>query len=147
MPVDSSSSRYCHEAGGEGYFHCQAPLDHLCPLSKHLDFTPNLAVPRLEECGLRFDKPTHDRTGWCHQLGQRAVNLSKIQDVTFGMSGILARILGVGYVYVETSGQSSRIEMLAIPSPQKLCDLIQNQMALIKKEEMMEMARAMKNQQ
>ncbi len=37
--------------------------------------------------------------------------------------------------------------MLAIPSPQKLCDLIQNQMALIKKEEMMEMARAMKNQQ
>lgn len=80
-------------------------------------------------------------------LAQRAVDLSKIQDVTFGMSGILARILGVGYVYVETSGQSSRIEMLAIPSPQKLCDLIQNQMALIKKEEMMEMARAMKNQQ
>jgi uncharacterized membrane protein YdbT with pleckstrin-like domain len=80
-------------------------------------------------------------------LAQRAVDLSKVQDVTSGVSGILARILGVGFVYVETAGQSSRVEMLAVPGPQRLCDLIQNQMALSKKEEMMELARTMKNQQ
>lgn len=76
---------------------------------------------------------------------QRNVDLSKIQDVSFQISGILGRILNVGIVHVETAGQASNILMLGVPGPQKLCDLIQNQIALAKKEEMMEMARAMKN--
>ena len=75
---------------------------------------------------------------------QRAVDLSKIQDVTVATVGILGRIMGVGNVLVETAGKSSAMVGAAVPGPQKLCDLIQNQMAASKKEEMMEMARAMK---
>ena len=77
---------------------------------------------------------------------QRAVDLSKIQDVSAATIGILGRIMGVGYVTVETAGKSSAEGGFAVPEPHKLCDLVQNQMALSKKEEMMEMARAMKTQ-
>lgn len=78
---------------------------------------------------------------------QRAVDLVKIQDVSAATLGILGRIMGVGNVLVETGGKSSAVVGAAIPGAQKLCDLIQNQMAQSKRDEMMEMARAMKNQQ
>lgn len=77
---------------------------------------------------------------------QQSVALDKIQDVQFAIKGILARLIGVGHVYVETAGSASNIEMLAIPKPQQIVDQIQNQISAHKKKELMEMAKAMKGE-
>ena len=78
---------------------------------------------------------------------QSSVQLDKIQDAKFVQIGILGRIMGVGTVEVQTGGSSSTIDMYAIPQPRKMCDHIQNEIAAAKKREIMEMAKAMRQEQ
>jgi len=86
-----------------------------------------------------------------HQEGvisknQRSINLDKIQDCTFAISGLFNRIMGIGSIKIETAGSSasSNIVIPYIAKPQELSDLIQNEMHEFKKREMREMAKAMR---
>lgn len=53
----------------------------------------------------------------------RSIQLSKIQDVRVDQS-IGQRILGVGDISIETSGESSRLEMDNVDQPQAIADEI-----------------------
>lgn len=73
---------------------------------------------------------------------QKNIELGKIQDIRTAIRGLSQRLMGVGVVVVETAGRSSYIELLGVPKPPDLADQISRQMDEYKKEEQMEMAKA-----
>lgn len=73
---------------------------------------------------------------------QRSTELSKIQDVTSGIRGIIQRLLGIGYIEIETAGSSGNVLIAGVPKARELADQISRQMDEYKKEEQMEMAKA-----
>ena len=50
--------------------------------------------------------------------------LSRVQDVTTNVSGILASMLGLGDINVQTAGASDEFHMRGIPRPEQMRDLI-----------------------
>lgn len=73
---------------------------------------------------------------------QRSVELGKIQDVNSGIRGIIQRLMGIGYITVETAGMSSNIEIYGVPKARELADQIIGKMDDFKKEEQIELAKA-----
>lgn len=73
---------------------------------------------------------------------QRNIELGKIQDINTAIRGLFQRLMGVGVVVVETAGMSSNVDMVGVPKPQDLADQISRQMDEYKKEEQIEMAKA-----
>ncbi|MCX6788143.1 MAG: PH domain-containing protein [Candidatus Kaiserbacteria bacterium] len=53
-----------------------------------------------------------------------SLNLSRVQDVTTNISGILASMLGLGDISVQTAGASDEFHMRGIPRPEQMRDLI-----------------------
>ena len=79
---------------------------------------------------------------------QRVIELSKIQNVSCGIRGLIPRLMNVGDIHIATAGAAgSSIYFLAVPKPQQLADQIQEAMASAKKREMLDMARAIKGQE
>jgi len=78
---------------------------------------------------------------------QRVIELSKIQNVSCAIRGLLRRLMNVGHIHIETAGQrASDIYFLEVPKPQQLADQIQEAITAAKKREMLDMARAIKGQ-
>ena len=73
---------------------------------------------------------------------QRNIELGKIQDVHSSIKGIIERLVGLGWVYVETAGMSSNIEMRGVPKAPDLADQIIRKMDDFKKQEQIELAKA-----
>ena len=55
----------------------------------------------------------------------RNIQLSKIQDVRVDQ-GVAQRLFGIGNLSIETAGESSRLTLLNVDSPQELADEIMN---------------------
>lgn len=55
----------------------------------------------------------------------RNIQLSKIQDVRVDQ-GVAQRMFGIGNLSIETAGESSRLTLLNVDSPQELADEIMN---------------------
>ena len=51
----------------------------------------------------------------------RNIQLSKVQDIRVDQ-GIFQRMLNVGNISIETSGETSRLTIPNVDSPQKICD-------------------------
>jgi uncharacterized membrane protein YdbT with pleckstrin-like domain len=60
--------------------------------------------------------------------------LSKIQDISFTTSGIMATIFNYGNVLVETAGEQPDIEFEMIPHPQKVVETIRSLADKVKSE-------------
>ena len=73
---------------------------------------------------------------------QRSIELGKIQNVNSGTKGIIQRLTGIGYVHVETSGRASDCWIWGAPKARELSDQIISKMDDFKKEEQIELAKA-----
>lgn len=52
-------------------------------------------------------------------------NISKIQDVTYNMGGVVRTIFNYGDVFVQTAAEVSEFDFLAVPNPDKVAKIIQ----------------------
>jgi len=52
------------------------------------------------------------------------LNLSRVQDVTAEVRGILGTLLNYGNVYVQTAGETVRFEFVNVPQPHRVAKLI-----------------------
>ncbi len=79
---------------------------------------------------------------------QKTIELSKIQNISCVIRGLLPRLMNIGLVHIETAGQrrGSDIYFSAVPKPQQLADQIQEAMVAAKKREMLDMARTLKGE-
>lgn len=51
----------------------------------------------------------------------RNIQLSRVQDIRVDQ-GVLQRVLNIGNISIETSGETSRLTIPNVDSPQKICD-------------------------
>ncbi len=89
-----------------------AALVILVPIRRHI--RRQMVKMTLTGDKLRYEEGLLSKT-------TRSVQLSKIQDVRVDQS-IGQRILGVGDISIETSGESSRLEMDNLDRPQAIAD-------------------------
>lgn len=54
--------------------------------------------------------------------------LSKIEDVTYNMGGVVRTLFNYGNVFIQTAAEVSEFEFLAVPSPDKVAKIIQDLM-------------------
>lgn len=60
----------------------------------------------------------------------------RIQDITYKMGGALRNIFNYGDVFVQTAGEVPNFEFLAVPNPDKVVEVLQNQRIEEEKEKM-----------
>lgn len=53
-----------------------------------------------------------------------SLSLSRVQDVTTNVTGVLSSMLGLGTIEVQTAGASDEFHMQGIPRPEQMRDLI-----------------------
>ena len=73
---------------------------------------------------------------------QTKIDLLKIQDISCGVKGLLCRIVGAGFVRIETAGRSSAIVFFPVANYQAITDRIGELQDGAKKQEQMDMARS-----
>lgn len=83
-------------------------------------------VPIRRHIGRQLEKMTIAGDKVRYEVGlfsktTRTIQLSKIQDVRVDQS-LVQRLLGVGDIAIETSGETSRLEMDNIDHPQTIAD-------------------------
>lgn len=67
---------------------------------------------------LRYEIGTTSKT-------TRNIQLSKVQDIRVDQ-GVLQRMVNIGNISIETSGETSRLTIPNVDSPQKVCDDLLN---------------------
>ncbi len=67
---------------------------------------------------LRYETGTTSKT-------TRNIQLSRVQDIRVDQ-GVLQRMINVGNISIETSGETSRLTIPNVDSPQKVCDELLN---------------------
>jgi len=73
---------------------------------------------------------------------QTKIDLLKIQDISCGVRGLLRRIVGAGYIDIETAGRSSSVIFAPVANYQAIADKISELMDGAKKDEQMQMAKS-----
>lgn len=54
--------------------------------------------------------------------------LSKIEDVTYNMGGVIRTIFNYGNIFIQTAGEVNQFEFSAVPKPDKVAKIIQDLM-------------------
>lgn len=54
--------------------------------------------------------------------------LSKIEDVTYNMGGVIRTLFNYGNVFIQTAAEVNQFEFLAVPQPDKVAKIIQDLM-------------------
>lgn len=53
-------------------------------------------------------------------------NISKVQDVTYNMGGVIRTIFNYGNVFIQTASEVPNFDFLAVPNPDKVVKVIQD---------------------
>jgi hypothetical protein len=74
------------------------------------------------------------------------LKLTKIQDVTSEIIGIVPTIIGYGNIYVQTAGEKERFDFLQIPKPNEVKNIIVQLQEKEQRQEEKEMGRAIRGE-
>jgi membrane protein YdbS with pleckstrin-like domain len=61
---------------------------------------------------------------WLFKRRTSELRLDKIQDITVEVHGLLPHLLKFGTIHVQTAGQARKIDIINIPNPHRLKDII-----------------------
>ena len=105
-----------NEAVGSSWLMLAPPVLLLWPVTRWLRW-------RLTKTTISGERLRHE-TGMASKT-TRNIQLSKVQDVRVDQR-VVQRVFGIGDLSIETAGESSRLAILNVDSPQELADEIMN---------------------